>query len=124
MFLQRLRPEDIEDAAFVPDAPAANRIKTAVELREALGSEVVVHVEVKAPPAMTEEARELAKDIGEEAVERTNAQARGGTTTVLARLNPRTAARKGQPIELAVDTTSLHFFDPTDGSSIRDESAP
>jgi multiple sugar transport system ATP-binding protein len=114
-----IRPEDIEDAAFVPDAPAANRIKTSVELREALGSEVVVHVDVKAPPAMTEEARELAKDIGEEAVERTTAQARGGTTTVLARLNPRTSAQKGQPIELAVDTSSLHFFDPTDGSSIR-----
>ena len=34
------------------------------ELREALGSEVMVHLEVDAPPALTEDVRELAQDIG------------------------------------------------------------
>ena len=37
---------------------------------------------------------------------------------MLARLNPRSVAAKGDPIELVVDTHRLHFFDPDDGSGI------
>ena len=37
---------------------------------------------------------------------------------MVARLNPRTRARKGEPIELVVDTHRLHFFDPEDSSAI------
>ncbi len=37
---------------------------------------------------------------------------------MLARLNPRTQVRTGDPIELVVDTHRLHFFDPDDGSGI------
>ncbi len=33
---------------------------------------------------------------------------------MVARLNPRTDGRKGEPIELVVDTHRLHFFDPDD----------
>ena len=36
----------------------------------------------------------------------------------LARLSPRTTATKGQPIELVVDVTRLHFFDPETGLAI------
>src|SRR3546814_4330096 len=32
-----IRPEDMEDAALEPDAPAERRIRSVVELREALG---------------------------------------------------------------------------------------
>ncbi len=38
-----IRPEDMEDASLVADAPAERRITSTVELREALGSDVVVH---------------------------------------------------------------------------------
>jgi multiple sugar transport system ATP-binding protein len=30
----------------------------------------------------------------------------------------RSAVRSGQPLELAIDTSRLHFFDPTSGESI------
>lgn len=113
-----IRPEHLEDAAFAPEATAEQRIRTSVDLRESLGSEVVVHCAIKAPPAMNEDARELASDIGVEATELTSDRARRGSTTILARLNPRTTARKGDAIELAVDTRCLQFFDPADGTSI------
>ncbi len=116
-----IRPESLEDATFLPDAPPERRIRTSVDLREALGHEVVVHCTIQAPPAMTDDARELASDIGAEAVELATTQAQVGSTTILARLNPRTRVTKGDPIELVVDTTALHFFDPADGSSIRDQ---
>jgi multiple sugar transport system ATP-binding protein len=113
-----VRPEDMEDATLVTDAPAERRISSTVELREALGSDVVVHLSIAAPPAMTDDMKELASDVGLEALEQVQQQAAGGHTTLLARLNPRSIAAKGDPIELVVDTHRLHFFDPDDGSGI------
>jgi multiple sugar transport system ATP-binding protein len=113
-----IRPEDMEDATLAGDAPADRRIRSTVELREALGSDVVVHVPLAAPPAMTEDMQELASDVGLEALEQVQLQAAGGTTTLLARLNPRSSVAKGEGIELVVDTDRLHFFDPADGSAI------
>jgi multiple sugar transport system ATP-binding protein len=115
-----IRPEDMEDAKLVTDAPAERRISSTVELREALGSDVVVHLSIAAPPAMTDDMKELASDVGLEALEHVERQAAGGQTTILARLNPRSVAAKGDRIELVVDTHRLHFFDPDDGSGIYD----
>src|SRR5215204_6486118 len=50
-----IRPEDLEDAALVPDTPADQRIKGEVLLREALGSEILVHFGTDATPAQTDE---------------------------------------------------------------------
>jgi len=118
-----IRPESMQDAALVPDAPTDRRIRSTVELREALGHEVVAHFTIDAPPAMTEDVRELRADIGPEALESSTEHAQAGSTTVLARLDPRTSVQKGDPIEVVVDTDALHFFDPADGSSIRDRAA-
>ena len=113
-----IRPEDMEDASLVTDAPAERRITSTVELREALGSDVVVHFKMDAPQAMTEDVRELATDVGAEALEHVQQQAERGQANVVARLNPRTRVGKGDRIELVVDTGRLHFFDPDDGSGI------
>jgi multiple sugar transport system ATP-binding protein len=113
-----IRPEDMEDAALATDAPAERRISSTVDLREALGSDVVVHVTIGAPPAMTDDMKELASDVGVEAIEHVSKQAAGGTSTLLARLNPRSTVGTGERIELVVDTARLHFFDPADGLGI------
>ena len=113
-----IRPEDMEDASLVADAPADRRISSTVDLREALGSDVVVHFTIAAPAAMTDDVKELAVDVGTEALEHVQKQAEGGQSTMLARLNPRTKVRTGDPIELVVDTDRLHFFDPDNGSGI------
>ena len=113
-----LRPEDMEDASLVPDAPADRRIRTTVILREALGADVVAHVKIQAPAVVTEDVKELAHDVGQEALQAVEQGARSGESTFLARLNPRTAAKEGQPIELVVDVGRLHFFDPATGLGI------
>ncbi len=115
-----IRPEDMEDAALVSDAPTDRRISSTVDLREALGSDVVIHFSLNANQAVTEDVKELAQDVGTEALEKVTKQgAEGGQSEVIARLNPRTEAAKGGKIELVVDTHRLHFFDPDDGSAIR-----
>jgi multiple sugar transport system ATP-binding protein len=113
-----IRPEDMEDASLESDAPTDRRISTVVDLREALGSEVVTHSTIAAPAAMTDDAKELQKDVGAEALEHAREQAEHGRSTLIAKLSPRTSAKKGDHIELVVDTERLHFFDPADGSAI------
>jgi multiple sugar transport system ATP-binding protein len=113
-----IRPEDMEDASLVSDAPAERRIRATVELREALGSDVVVHFMMDAKPAITEDVKELAVDVGQEALKTVEEHAERGRTNVVARLNPRTHVQKGQDFELVIDTTRLHFFDVDDGSGV------
>ncbi len=113
-----IRPEDMEDASLVPDAPADRRLSSGVMLREALGADVLVHFMIKAPAVITEDTKELAGDVGQEALEAAEKGAIAGESEFLARLNPRTEAKKGQPIELVVDVSRLHFFDPGTGEGI------
>ena len=113
-----IRPEDIEDGALVSDAPADRRITSTVDLGEALGSDMVVHFRLNAPPAMTEDVKELAVDVGQEALEQVEQKAEEGESNVIARLDPRTRVRQGDLVELVVDTGRLHFFDPDDGLGI------
>jgi multiple sugar transport system ATP-binding protein len=113
-----IRPEDMEDASLVPDAPADRRLSSGVMLREALGADVLVHFMIKAPAVITEDTKELAGDVGQEALEAAEKGAIAGESEFLARLNPRTEAKKGQSIELVVDVNRLHFFDPETGKGI------
>jgi multiple sugar transport system ATP-binding protein len=87
-----IRPEDIEDAAFAPEAPPERTLTTVCTLREALGSEVLVHFPVASGAA--------------------------GEVTFVARVHPQTAAREGEPLRLVVDTSRLHFFDPRSGAAL------
>jgi multiple sugar transport system ATP-binding protein len=113
-----IRPEDFEDASLVPRAPEDRRIQARVDLREALGSEVLIHFTVKAPVVVTEDTKELAVDVGAEALEELEQVSREGESTFVAQLSPRTHARRGEPIELFVDTSRFHFFDPDTGLGI------
>jgi multiple sugar transport system ATP-binding protein len=113
-----IRPEDMEDATLVADAPAGHRLRSTVELVEALGSDLLVHFAVDAPPAATEDVRELASDIDPVASPNTGVIGDAGRARVIARLSPRSRAMAGDTVELVVDTHRLHFFDPDDGSVV------
>jgi multiple sugar transport system ATP-binding protein len=110
-----IRPEDIEDAEIESDAPSDRRFRTTVDLREALGSEVLVHFTVAEPPVLTEDTKELARDMG---VHAGNGRSATATSTFVARLDPRTHARERESIELVIDTARMHFFDPETGRGI------
>ncbi len=105
-----IRPEDLEDASLQPDAPADRRIKTVAVLTEPLGAEVLVHFATSAVGVVSSAIEEQAADAevhfggGDEADE--------GKTRLVARVSPRTRIAEQQPIELAVDTSRLYFFDP------------
>jgi multiple sugar transport system ATP-binding protein len=106
-----LRPESLEDAALEPEVPSVSRLQGVVVLREPLGSEIVAHFEVDAPPAITEDVRELARDVGQESTVQAVAQEGTRTTTMVGRFGPRSRIRTGDVIDVAVDTRAVHVFD-------------
>jgi multiple sugar transport system ATP-binding protein len=116
-----IRPEDLDDASLVSDAPQERRLRAQVELREALGAEIMVHFSVDARPALTEDVRELAQDAGtpEATVQQSADDGRG--TLMVGRFSPRSRVREGEELEVAVDTRALHFFDAETGLAVYDE---
>jgi multiple sugar transport system ATP-binding protein len=114
-----IRPEDIEDVALVSDAPADKRLKGMVELREALGSEIMVHFRVDARPAETEDTKELAEDVHGDAAA-APPQPESGEAIIVGRFGARSRVKEGETTEAAVDTRALHFFDPDTGLGVYD----
>ena len=114
-----IRPEDLEDAAIAGSDGGA-RLRGRVELREALGSEVLVHFTVAARQAVTEDMRELAEDVGDD---RIVGQLAGGeqpaSATLVGRFSPRTRVVEGDVVQVSVDQRALHFFDPQTGIAIQ-----
>jgi multiple sugar transport system ATP-binding protein len=110
-----VRPEDMEDAALSPGSPTDRRFKTTVELREDMGSEVLVHFSLDAPPVLTEDLRELAADRGEAIEELEQLATRAAW---IARFDADTGAAESDAIEVLVDTKRTHFFDPETGEAI------
>ena len=115
-----IRPEDLEDAELAGDGQPDRTLRGEVRLREALGSEIMVHFEIDAPPALTDDVRELAKDAGDEAAAQ-GATAVNGKTLLIGRFGSRSRVREGDVAPVAVDTRSLHFFDPETGLGIYDQ---
>jgi multiple sugar transport system ATP-binding protein len=113
-----IRPEDLEDAALEPDTPQDQRMRGKIVLREALGAEIMAHFVVDARLAMTEDVKELARDVGDERL----AEGEGADeATLVGRFGARSRVREGDEAEVAVDTRALHFFDPESGLGIYDD---
>ena len=104
-----IRPETFEDAAFAPpDLPV---IDTEVVVLEELGSDAHVFFHV--------DASRVAAGLDDDADEATDLVTDRGSL-LNARVDPRTSARVGNSIRLAVDPSRFHFFDAESGRSLLD----
>jgi multiple sugar transport system ATP-binding protein len=86
-------------------------IKSKVAITEALGSEVMVHFGVDAPQVFTDGA----KKNEDEDVHRLSGE---HGATFVGSFNARTRVRPGDVIDVAVNTSHLHFFDPVTGERL------
>jgi multiple sugar transport system ATP-binding protein len=113
-----IRPEHIEDAALARNGSA--RLRGKVLLTEALGSEILAHVEMIATPVVTEDVVEGSVYEADEAAVVTDllSEDEAGRTTFVGRLDPASRARPDDEIELAVDTAKLQFFDLETGFAV------
>jgi multiple sugar transport system ATP-binding protein len=109
-----IRPENLEDAALVPDAAPESVLDVTVELREELGAEVNAHCTVGAPPVQV-----AGVAIGDTEPDAAEIEEVPQIPALVARLDPRTGVREGERARVHVDLSSLHFFDPDTGDSLR-----
>ncbi len=100
-----IRPEDLYDPAERPGHPDDQIINGVVDLREALGSDLMVHFTAEANRVVVEDVRE------ESELAVTSAGSALHAAPLVARFWPRSTVREGDRVPVAVDTERLHFFD-------------
>jgi multiple sugar transport system ATP-binding protein len=110
-----LRPEHF----FRPDGsvPDEARMRASIQLTEALGSELLVHFEVEAPPVVTEDTREVLEDT--EAFAEPERATQANRQQFTARFAPGKPPKTGEMIDVAFRTDYLHFFDLETGEALR-----
>ena len=114
-----VRPEHLEDAALAPDSRPGRRLVGQVRLREALGSEVIVHFQVEAAPVVSDDLRELAEDVDETVLlDELDHERRMRRTAFVGRFGVGTRVADGENAEVAVAPGAIRFFDPSTGSAI------
>ena len=110
-----IRPSDFEDATLAD--PGWGRMPVTTNVIEELGSEIHVIFTIDAPH-VEHSAIVAAEEAAAEDEAEAEAALAGGKSVWTARVSARSQVKPGQPIELAVDTHHLHFFDPDSGLSI------
>jgi multiple sugar transport system ATP-binding protein len=110
-----IRPEDLHDAAKMPDLEGASTLRGVAELTEALGSEVLVHFTIDGRPAVSDDLLELGRNSGEDPAAEPTGDRRA---TLVGRFGPRARVRAGQELAVTVEARSLHFFDAESGVGV------
>ena len=93
---------------------ARRRLKGTVELRRRSAPRSWCTSRSR-PPAITEDVKELAEDVGEDRVADGGDE---GDGRLVGRFGARSRVKPGEQIDVAVDTRQLHFFDPETGLGI------
>ena len=107
-----IRPEAIEDGNYANASEFSESIKVSVSLLEQLGSDSYIHFYKDIKPVQTEAIEEILADEGEDIT------VLGDNTKFIARINPNSTVVEGKEIELKIDPSKLHFFDPETGDAI------
>jgi multiple sugar transport system ATP-binding protein len=111
-----IRPEQLEDAAVATGAPSERRLHARVSTVEALGSELIAHLEIPGRPVLTEEVKEIAADMDASVMH--DLEAETDTLPLVGRFDVASRARAGDDIEVVVDSRKVHCFDLETGAAI------
>jgi multiple sugar transport system ATP-binding protein len=112
-----IRPEHLVDPATVDGA--LPRLAAEVRFTETLPPERLIYASVEAPPVMTEDVLEIAKDVDAAAVERLEELEEKQSVLACARFDSSQGAPDRGRYEFAVVADRLHFFDLDTGAAIR-----
>jgi len=114
-----IRPEQLEDASVVRDSARGDRLRGRVLLTEALGAELLAHVEVPGKPVVTDEVVEGIAEVDDALVDDMAQKAEGEHTTLVGRFDAESEVRPSHVVEMVVATDKLQFFDLETGNAIR-----
>jgi multiple sugar transport system ATP-binding protein len=114
-----IRPEQLEDASIARDGSEGNRLQGRVLLTEALGSELLAHVELRGKPVVTDDVLEGAVELEEALLDDLAHRAEEERTTFVGRFDAESEVRPDHIAYMVVDTSKLQFFDLETGTAIR-----
>jgi multiple sugar transport system ATP-binding protein len=107
-----IRPEHLEDGALATDVPRDRQITGLVRLKEELGSEVVVHFQIEAAPAVLPELEELTEHVDETTLlGAIDHERRLRRTAFVGRFAAETRVPENASVQIAVVPGALRFFD-------------
>jgi multiple sugar transport system ATP-binding protein len=109
-----VRPSDFEDASLGQAGRGTMRVTA--DVTEELGSEIMVIFTIDAPHVEHASLAQAAEASADE--DEASTALAGGKSLWTARVSKESRIRHGEPLELAVDTRYLQFFDPGSGLSI------
>ena len=108
-----LRPESFEDASLVGDARGRGlTFRAHIDLVESMGSELYAYFNVDVGRMESDHLQELAEDSGAGDVPGSD------EGQIIARIDAASGIKRGSEIELWVDATKLHLFEPQSGESL------
>ena len=107
-----IRPEAFEDSNYANSKEFSEKLDIEVSLIEQLGSDSYIHFYKDIKPVQTEAIEEILADEGEDI------SVLGDNTKFIARINPNSTVVEGEEIELKIDPSKLHFFDPETGDAL------
>ena len=107
-----IRPEAFEDSLYAKDSEYTESISIKVTLLEQLGSDSYIHFYKDLKPVQTEAIEEILADEGEDIT------VLGDETKFIARINPNSTVQEGEEINLSINPSKLHFFDPDSGNAL------
>ncbi len=110
-----VRPEWV---APVAPGDLRPRLRGTVVTTEALGFEVLVHVEVDAAPVVTAETIEIALDVDAAALAELESERSKHRTLLVARFPAGSSVRPGETIDLGLDLSHAHAFDLESGLAL------
>jgi multiple sugar transport system ATP-binding protein len=105
-----IRPQDFEDASLLSEEKRqqGQTFKPTVDVTEWLGNELYAYVPYEAPPQITQQLRELERELDSESPR----------TQLIVALDPASTIRSGSKAELWFDTERMHVFDPATGENL------
>ena len=118
-----VRPEHLADAALVSGGRADRRLRGLVRLKEALGSEIIVHFQIEAAPAVSPELTEL-EEVRESALLEQLDQRHVRRTAFVGRFGVDTQVVEDASAEIAVAPGALRFFSPETGQALTGAGGP
>jgi multiple sugar transport system ATP-binding protein len=107
-----VRPSDFEDAGLADAGWAILPVEA--DVTEELGSEIHVIFTINAPIVQHSSLSQAISDEDDDSA----IALTGGKSQWTARVAARSHVKSGQRLDLAVDTSNLHFFDPDTGLAI------
>src|SRR4030095_6789564 len=105
-----IRPQDFEDASLLSEEKRqrGQTFKATVDVTEWLGNELYAYVPYEAPAEITQQLRELERELDSESLR----------TQLIVALDPASTVRSGSKAQLWFDTERVHVFDPATGENL------